>query len=60
MEKKIQPLIQDAQSGGNPEEIRPKVMKIRKTHAGKIEAILNETQKKQWKEMLGQPSPLDD
>ena len=60
MQKKIQPLIKEAQSGGNAEEIRPKVMKIRKEHEGKIEVLLTDTQKKQWKEMLGKPLALDD
>ena len=60
MQKKIAPLIKEAQSGGNPEEIRPKVMKIRKEHEGKIEALLTDAQKKQWKEMLGKPLDLDE
>ncbi len=60
MQKKIEPLIKEAQSGGNPQEIRPKVMKIRKEHEGKIEALLTDAQKKQWKEMLGKPLNLDD
>ena len=60
MQKKIAPLIKEAQSGGNPQEIRPKIMKIRKEHEGKIEALLTDAQKKQWKEMLGKPLDLDD
>jgi hypothetical protein len=59
-QKKIEPLIKEAQSNGNPEEIRPKAMKIRKEHADKIEAILTDAQKMQWKEMLGKPLPLDE
>ena len=47
--------MKEAQSGGNPQEIRPKVIKIRKEHEGKIEAILSDAQKKQWKDMLGKP-----
>jgi hypothetical protein len=35
-------------------------MKIRKEHEGRIEALLSEAQKKQWKEMLGKPLDLDD
>jgi hypothetical protein len=58
MQKKIEPMIKEAQSGGNPEEIRPKVMKIRKEHEAKIEAILTDVQKTQWKEMLGKPLDL--
>ena len=60
MQKKIEPLIKEAKSGRNPEEIRPKIMKVRKEHEGKIEALLTDGQKKQWKEMLGKPLQLDD
>ena len=60
LQKKIKPLIKEAQSGGNPEEIRPKVMKIRKEHEDQIEALLTDAQKKQWKEMLGKPLALDE
>jgi hypothetical protein len=31
LQKKIEPLIKEAQSGGNPQEIRPKIMKVRST-----------------------------
>lgn len=60
LQKTVEPLIKEAQSGGNPEEIRPKVMKIRMEHEGKIEALLTDAQKKQWKAMLGKPLALDD
>ncbi len=60
MQKKIEPLIKEAQSGGNPQEIMPKVMKIRQQYEGKIEALLTDVQKKQWKEMLGKPLDLGD
>jgi hypothetical protein len=60
MQKKIDPLIKEAQVSGNPKEIGPKMMKIRKDHEGKIEAILTDAQKKQWKEMLGKPFDLGD
>ena len=60
LQKKVGPLIKEAQSGGDPEEIRPKVMKIRKEHEDKIEAVLTDAQKKQWKEMLGKPFALDE
>jgi len=59
-QKKVEPLIKEAHSGGNPEDIRPKVMKLRKDHEGKIEALLTDAQKKQWKEMLGKPLALDE
>ena len=60
MEKKIQPLIKEAQSGGNPQEIGPKIMKIRNEHQDRIEAILSDAQKKQWQEIRGKPLDLDD
>jgi hypothetical protein len=60
LQKKIEPLIKEAQSGGNPEEIRPKLMKIRKEHEGKLEALLTDAQKKQWQEMLGKRLDLDE
>lgn len=55
MQKKIEPLITESQSSGNPEEIRPKVIGLRMDCTGKIEAILSDAQRKQWKEMLGKP-----
>ena len=58
MQKKIEPLMEEAQKGGKPDEIRPKVMKLRKDHEGKLEALLTDAQKKQWKEMLGKPVDL--
>lgn len=60
LQKKVGPLIKEAQSGGNAEEIGPKVMKIRKEAEGKLEALLTDAQKKQWQEMLGKPLKLDD
>jgi spore coat protein H len=59
MQKKIAPLIKDAQSGGNPAEIMPMVMKIRRAHESRIEAILSDVQRKQWKKLLGKPLELD-
>ena len=35
-------------------------MKIREEFVGRIEALPSDTQKKQWKEMLGKPSALGD
>ena len=60
LQKKIAPLIKEAESGGDPQEIRPKVLKIRKEHEGKIEVLLTDAQKKQWQEMLGKPLDLDE
>ncbi len=60
LHKHVDPLIKEAQSGGNPEEIRPKVEQLRKEHAQKLEAVLTDAQKKQWKELLGPPFELGD
>jgi hypothetical protein len=59
-QKKFEPLIKEAQKGGNPQEIGPKIRKIRKEQEERIEALLSDTQKKQWKEMLGKPLDLGD
>lgn len=55
MQKKIEPLMKEAQLGRNPAEITPKVIKIRHDHRGRLEAILSNAQKKQWNAMLGKP-----
>jgi len=60
LHKSVEPLIKEAQSGGKPEEIRPKVEQLRRDHAQKLEAILTDAQKKQWKELLGPPFQLGD
>jgi hypothetical protein len=60
MHKQIQGLVKEVESGGNPEEIFPKVREVRKVHAGRIEAILTDIQKKQWRELLGKPLHLDE
>jgi hypothetical protein len=60
MQKKIQPLIKEAESTGKPEEVMPKIMKVRKEQEGKIEALLSDAKKKQWQELLGKPFILGD
>jgi preprotein translocase subunit SecD len=60
LQKKVEPLIKEAQAGGKPEEIRPKVEQLRKDHGKKLEAILTDAQQKQWKELLGPPFELGD
>ncbi|MGB8900108.1 MAG: hypothetical protein WCC90_13115 [Methylocella sp.] len=55
LQSKIEPLTKDARSGGNPKEILPKVIRIREDYDGKIEAVLSDAQRKQWKEMRGKP-----
>jgi hypothetical protein len=60
MQQKIAPLMQEAEKGGNAEEIRRKVMKIREDDVRRIEALLTDAQKTQWKKMLGKPLDLGD
>jgi hypothetical protein len=60
LQRNVAPLIKQAQSGGNPAEIRPKVEELRKDHAEQLEAVLTDAQKKQWKELLGPPFDLGD
>jgi len=55
MQEKMQTVMKESQPGAMPDEIGPKVMKIREEHEGKIEAILTSDQKAQWKELLGKP-----
>jgi hypothetical protein len=59
-QKKVKPLIKEAQTGGKPEEIRPKVLAMRDETAKKLEAVLNDEQKQKWKAMLGEPFDLGD
>jgi hypothetical protein len=60
LQRQVEALVKQAQAGGNPEEIRPKIEQLRKDHARKLEAVLTDGQKKQWKEMLGPPFELGD
>src|SRR5262249_50358633 len=41
-QKKLEPVVKEAQAEGNPEEIRPKAMKIRKEHEDKVQAMLTD------------------
>ncbi len=60
LHKKVEPLLKQAQEGGDPQEIGPKIMKLRKEQEGQLEAVLTDAQKKQWKEMIGEPFTLED
>ncbi len=60
MQTKIVPLLKDVDSGGDPQQIWPKLMKIRKEHEGRIEALLSDAQKQQWNKMLGKLLDLGD
>ena len=55
MQKQVMPLVKGAKTGGNPQEILPKVTKLRLDCQARIEALLSDPQQKQWKEMTGPP-----
>jgi hypothetical protein len=59
LQKKIEPLTKEAQSGGDPQEIWPKIMKIRREHERRIVDLLTDSQKKQWEQMVGKALNLD-
>ncbi len=60
MQKEIERLVKEAGKGGKPEVVWPRMIKVRKEHEGKIEALLSDEQKNTWKEMLGKALDLDD
>ena len=55
LQQTIKPMIEAAQSGGNPQEIRPKVIKIIEDHEATIETLMSTSQRKQWQAMRGKP-----
>jgi hypothetical protein len=55
LQHKIEPLLQEAQTGGNPNEIRPRVIRIIEDHERTIETLLNAPQRTRWQEMRGKP-----
>ena len=59
-QKETLPLMEELQRTGNKSDIQPKVIKIRDDLEGKLEALLTDAQKTQWKEMLGKPMDLAD
>ncbi len=59
-QKEIEPLLAEVRNGGSPEEIQPKVIKIRDGLEAKLADGLTDAQKKQWKEMVGKPMDLAD
>ena len=58
MTMKLEPLIKQAKSAANPQEMekmRQEALKMRQDCQGKMEALMSDAQKKQWKEMIGKP-----
>jgi plasmid stabilization system protein ParE len=60
LQTKVDALVKEARSGVNSEQIGPNIEKLRKDHAKKLEAVLTDDQKNQWKELLGPPFELGD
>ncbi len=65
-QKAHEKIQQTAQATGNPEEVQKEAAKlqreaakIRKEQEAKIEALLSDAQKEQWKAMLGKPLALE-
>ncbi len=57
-QKKTQARMEEIHKGANPDEVRPKALQLRLDLEAKLEALLTEAQKKQWKAMLGKPVAL--
>jgi len=55
MQKAVAPLMKEARSAGNPQEILPKVIALRRDCERKIEALMTAAQKQQWQKMTGKP-----
>jgi Spy/CpxP family protein refolding chaperone len=53
LQRKLQTLILEAQTKGNPREVLPRAIKLRNDYGIKVEAVLSDAQRKQWREMLG-------
>jgi hypothetical protein len=60
MEKKIQALLHGAGPNPDPRRVGPKAMQIRQDHARRIESVLTDAQRKQWRQLVGKPVKLDD
>ena len=59
-QNQIKTLMEEIEKGGNPEEIRTKVLTSRAALEGQLESLLTDSQRKQWKAMLGKPMDLRD
>ena len=58
-QQKTQALMATLRKGATPDEIRPKALQLRVDLEVKLEALLTEAQKKQWKELRGKSVALD-
>jgi len=57
-QKQTQALMAEIHKGANPDEIRPKALQLRLDLEVQLETLLTDAQRKQWKEMRGQPVDL--
>ncbi len=55
LQKKLESLMKEAESKGNPDEIMPRAIKLREDYDRKVEAVLSVQQNRQWQAMRGQP-----
>jgi hypothetical protein len=55
LETRVRALFQKAQAEGNPADLGPQVMKLRREHERRLEGVLSDAQKQRWREMLGKP-----
>ena len=53
MQKRSEALMEEIHKGANPDVMRPKALQLRLDLEVQLEALLTDTQKKQWKVMLG-------
>jgi hypothetical protein len=60
LQRKVEPLMKELQSGGQPQEVGPKILKLRTEQETKIAELLDEMQKKRWQEILGKPFRFND
>ncbi len=59
-QQKITTLMGELKNGGTIAEIQPKILQSRADLERRLEALLTDDQRKQWKEMLGKPMELSD
>jgi hypothetical protein len=60
LEAKARALVREAQTGGDPSLIRPKLKKLRQEHEMKVEELLTDMQRQLWKELIGEPLDMTD
>jgi hypothetical protein len=59
MSKKMESVAEEARHGTDPADFQRQVLGLRVDLERQLEAVLTESQRKQWKEMLGKPIAID-